>query len=343
MRVFKRAGSPSWQYELSTPTGKKRYSAKTTVKKDAVFLATYKQQQVNNMVLFDKKPCITLGEACRRYLEEQQGKAPATYLNAKFNVRHLLDGTVWHSETAFESIKASQVLKLQMLKRPLSNNSINHLTTALVTMKNRAEIWDVQGPEFKVKKLKVGKKFRYLMDGEEELLLAACQNRDLKDLIIMLVDTGLRIGDAVRVMWSDINEEHGNARIFLFTAKTDEAITLPVTKRLKEVLARRLELSYSAYVFPHAKIPGAPRTPASKGIRLAAARAGLNTPEIVSARGKFTAHSLRDTYATRLIKRGLSLYDVQTMLGHSSPQQSQKYAHLTTEDIRVRVLRALEA
>lgn len=337
MRVFKRDDSPMWQIELSTPKGKQRFSAKTPIKKEAVRLGTYKQQQVNDARDYNKKMSISLKEACDKYLVEQFRKSESTYLNAKFNVRHILDGTVWPLDTPLETITANQVLKLQEAKAYLSNNSINHLTTALVTIKNRAEIWGVRAPIFKIKKLKAVQKFRYLRDGEEEKLLAECKDEDLKDLIIFLVDTGMRISEAVAAMWTDIDAEG----IVVFRNKTGNRTLLPITPRLQEILKKREANIVSAYVFPHATVSGAHRTPTTKGIRLAALRAGLNTPEIVKRFGKFTAHSLRDTYATRLVKAGLSLYQVQIMLGHASPQQTQKYAHLTTMDIGAKVLEAL--
>ena len=39
-------------------------------------------------------------------------------------------------------------------------------------------------------------------------------------------------------------------------------------------------------------------------------------------------HDLRHTYASMLINSGVSLYEVQTLLGHSSMQMTQRYAHL---------------
>ncbi len=46
-------------------------------------------------------------------------------------------------------------------------------------------------------------------------------------------------------------------------------------------------------------------------------------------KGKFTPHSLRDSYASILIQSGeVALYDLQEILGHTTPQMTQKYAHL---------------
>jgi integrase len=41
-----------------------------------------------------------------------------------------------------------------------------------------------------------------------------------------------------------------------------------------------------------------------------------------------TIHTLRHTHATRLIQNGLSVYEVQTVLGHTDPKTTMRYAHL---------------
>ena len=40
-------------------------------------------------------------------------------------------------------------------------------------------------------------------------------------------------------------------------------------------------------------------------------------------------HDLRHTFASLLINKGVSIYEVQQLLGHSSIQMTQRYAHLT--------------
>lgn len=305
-------------------------------------MATFKQQQVNDERLYDREPKITLGEACTRYVQEQERKAQQTFKLAKWNVHHILDGTVWTPKTVFNTVTTYQVEELKRLKSHLSAVSLNHLTTALTTMRNRAEVWGVQVPKFKVKKLKVVPKVRYLLPGEEQRLLDACTTQDVKDLVITLVDTGLRLGDAVGLLWTDLVEHGGGKYLDILTCKTCTQLLIPVTSRLEVVLQKRQSGSVSPFVFP-GKHPGKPRQPTSKGIRAAATRAGLNSPELVARYGKLTAHSLRDTFATRLVKQGLSLYQVQVMLGHSSPVMSQKYAHLATADIGDKVKQALES
>jgi integrase len=342
LRVYKRNGSDIWQIELSTPNGKKRFSSKTSLKREAIQIATYQQQVINDSSNYGKSRSMSLFDACAAYLDDQSHKEKATYANAKFNVLHLLDGSIWSPDVPFETLTSRDIIKLQKLKsETLKPASINHITTALTTMRNRADVWEILEPPFKVKKLKTVAKFRHLNDGEEEKLLDAMKEQDLKDLTVFLLDTGMRISEAVATMWTDRTSENGVECLVTYRGKTGIRSLLPITKRLLEVLERREETSISAYVFPHKTKIGAHRTTATKALILAAGRAGLNTPEIVSKLGKFVGHSCRDTYATRLIRAGCTLYEVQTMLGHASPIMTQKYAHLSTGDIGSKVLRAL--
>lgn len=47
-------------------------------------------------------------------------------------------------------------------------------------------------------------------------------------------------------------------------------------------------------------------------------------------------HDLRHTYASLLVNKGVSLYEVQQLLGHSSAQVTQRYAHLAPNTLHRR-------
>ena len=45
-------------------------------------------------------------------------------------------------------------------------------------------------------------------------------------------------------------------------------------------------------------------------------------------------HDLRHSFASFLVNAGRSLYEVQMLLGHSSPKTTMRYAHLSSDSLR---------
>jgi site-specific recombinase XerD len=50
--------------------------------------------------------------------------------------------------------------------------------------------------------------------------------------------------------------------------------------------------------------------------------------------GRLHFHSLRHTFATWLVQNGVSIYEVQNLLGHSSIAVTQVYAHLAPSQLQ---------
>jgi integrase len=106
---------------------------------------------------------------------------------------------------------------------------------------------------------------------------------------------------------------------------------LTMTGRLREVMQRRYAArGNSAYVFAGYTDDDedTPRGRGTKAIRNAIDRAGLNAPATIKRDGRATTHTLRDTFASWLVQRGVSLFKVQALLGHADPRMTMKYAKL---------------
>jgi integrase len=96
--------------------------------------------------------------------------------------------------------------------------------------------------------------------------------------------------------------------------KTDNSSRLTMTGRLREVVQRRYTArGNSANVFLGYSDDGddTPRGKSTRAIRNAIERAGCNSNVAqVKREGRATCHTFRDTFASRLVQRGVSPFKV---------------------------------
>ncbi|RDI02885.1 site-specific recombinase XerD [Caldimonas thermodepolymerans] len=204
-------------------------------------------------------------------------------------------------------------------------------------------------------------KLRWLTLEEETALLAELERKyeeskgggkignvliqDQIDLCIFLLDTGARYNEVARLTRDVLDMERGVVN--LYRSKFGKASDLKMTARLRRMLEARLQrLGTRRYLFPAGQgrnwaDEDIPRGHATRGIQASIDAAGLNDPLKVQAMGRVTPHTFRDTFASRLIQNGFTLYEVQALLGHSSPAMTQKYAKLLVLDVSSRAAEKL--
>jgi site-specific recombinase XerD len=58
-----------------------------------------------------------------------------------------------------------------------------------------------------------------------------------------------------------------------------------------------------------------------------------------STRGKksYVGHTLRHTFASHLVMEGIPIYTVSKLLGHTDVKTTERYAHLSPEQIQVKI------
>lgn len=186
---------------------------------------------------------------------------------------------------------------------------------------------------------------RYFTQVEADALVAAT---DLvyRALIITLLETGMRIGEAVALHWHRVNMDRGTIDIVeqwdQYTRRIDaypkgkKRRTVPITDRLMEVLKARdtVRRGQQDCGFEH-EVGSTCRSEivllgprgaiidqhnfTNRPWRKALSRAGV---------GHARVHDLRHTYASRLVTRGVSLQRLQVLLGHESITTTMRYAHL---------------
>lgn len=141
---------------------------------------------------------------------------------------------------------------------------------------------------------------------------------------------GLRLSEAIQMKVEDIDSARGLIRVHGKCSK-DRYVPLPQTA-LAYLREQWKAHRNPIWIFPSAKNGdrhmAEAKMPLSKGSVQSAFRAALKQSGVSK---KASVHTLRHSYATLLLENGTNLRLIQTYLGHSSPNTTSVYTHLTSK------------
>ncbi|MBA4312667.1 MAG: hypothetical protein C0417_08555 [Chlorobiaceae bacterium] len=167
----------------------------------------------------------------------------------------------------------------------------------------------------------------YLNKEDMTSLLGKVTDIQCKNLFLVAVLTGLRLGELLNLQWSDIDLIKKVIYIKnreTFSTKNRKNRVAPINEQLLNVLILMKENASSEIVF-HSKGKHLKPNWISKAFKGYVLKTGLNE--------KLHFHSLRHTFASWLVQDGVSLYEVQKLLGHSNISVTQVYSHLQPETL----------
>ncbi|WP_089852487.1 tyrosine-type recombinase/integrase [Halomonas saccharevitans] len=167
----------------------------------------------------------------------------------------------------------------------------------------------------------------YLTDEEMSKLLNMLQthtNRPVSLVILLLLATGARRNEALKAKWEDIDLVKKTWKIPAANAKSKKSRVMPLNTAALQVLEEAHSLSSGhEYVFI-SQVTGQPIRHITAVWQRMRVAAGL--PD-------FRLHDCRHQYASMLVNKGRSLYEVQRLLGHTTPKMTQRYSHLSMETL----------
>lgn len=286
----------------------------------------------------------------RRFLEHQKAHTkPLTYeLHERICTLHIEPHV---GRLRLDQLRRAELegLKMTWLAAGTAPRTVNtRLGVAVRMLSYAANELEILDSVPKVKLLKIPKDHpRFLSEDEAAALLEASkehQRSDALDWYVMMIvglRTGLRIGELRGLQWGDIDWERGLVHV----RRTDPGrpdldpnapkgnrprivpLTPDATSALLEWYRGAKRRKPQHWVFPGAESwRGKERyTTRSEG------NCGTAMGRIAKAAGlddSVTFHTLRHTYASWLVMRGVALSAVQELLGHASIRQTERYAHL---------------
>lgn len=162
-------------------------------------------------------------------------------------------------------------------------------------------------------------------------------------IFLLLVRTGLRIGDIVTIKFSNIDWK--NNVIILSQQKTGNVLSLPLSKEVGLAIISYLKhgrpFSESDHIFLSHNAPFQPlnaHNNFNREMLIYMRRAGITRPKDA----KKGVHSLRHSFATNMLKQGVSVQNISQILGHSSVNVTETYLRVDVDQLRLCAL-GLEA
>ncbi|MBI9084200.1 MAG: site-specific integrase [Desulfobacterales bacterium] len=261
---------------------------------------------------------------------------PETARKAEEHVNNWIDPV-----TGFTPIKDIKLSHVKKIRANLAREGRSPRTQQYV-FRTFAMVWDaardeglVSGPSptksrsFRLPKVD-NERQRYLTTDEETLLLAEVKVRGeaAYRMAILSVDTGMRFKEIACLAWGCVDLEEDSIKV-LDSKGRDRY--LPMTTRVKSLLQSMEAGKGKDLVFPTRKGTVQTHVPSSftRGLADAKLNENIDDPKL-----KASFHSLRHTYASRMVQAGVDLYRVQRLLGHSTPVMTARYSKLADADLK---------
>ncbi len=144
--------------------------------------------------------------------------------------------------------------------------------------------------------------------------------RQQADIIRLLLLTGCRKNEIVRLRWQEVDGDHLNLK----DSKTGPRRVL-LNVRARAIIERRNDQSASDWVFPSVRNPAIPQGDVTRPWFLVRREASIEDVRL---------HDLRHTVASHAVMQGVPLPIVAKVLGHRNPRMTLRYAHIGDSEIQ---------
>ena len=290
---------------------------------------------------------MTVKEACEEfllYIKAVRGMADNTVTAYRNDLEQFCSMNHIGAERDISTVTTEEIRlcigQLSLKKREAS--SINRFISAVRTMFSYCRKFGhiSKNPADEVNNIKVPKRLPVFLTGAEvDKLCAMPDNKNLlwasrdKALFEMMYSSGCRLSEIAALKISDFSSGYGSAvvtgkgskdRVVYFENDAKKALEAYLKERDERFPDRSL-LNGENFVFVNQR--GSPLSNHGIAFILSKYSGPLGTNRHVNP------HALRHTFATAMISQGADVRLVQEMLGHSSISTTQRYTHVSTEQM----------
>jgi len=331
MATFRKRND-KWQARVQR-SGQSSIAKSFNTKADAIKWARNIESQLDLGVLAPKQTMPRLMPMVDRYIEEV---TPTKKVIRKSSTEPTSSRRPSLLRMQLDKITGEVVAQYRdtRLKEVSANTVRLELAFLSVVFEQCRKEWGlaVSNPVRQIRMPKPGKpRQRRLEAGEEEALLAACKASRayyLHSFVVLAIETGMRSGEMLAVTWSNVNFERCTA--FLPDTKNGSPRTVPLsTRALSAIHALPRSINGRLFRSGYHSIHNA--------FKLALTKAQATQPDSETFLRGLRFHDLRHEAVTRLFEKGLNPIEVGMVSGHKTLSMLQRYTHLRSEDLVVKL------
>jgi site-specific recombinase XerD len=252
-------------------------------------------------------------------------KAPKTFIADKAILKNFMS---FAGDRTLDSVNEKLIDKyithrLETVKKSSVNIELRHLKSAF----SKAQNWGcIERNPFKGIKLLTAPENKPRFFNQEQIneLLSVIDKQWFKEIFVFAIHTGLRRGEIVNLKWRDVDFDNSTIKVSQdsdFTTKSKKERIVPINNTVFNLLISMKR--NSEYVFANESGNKTDDGKVSKQFKYYLANAELDNT--------YTFHSCRHTFASHLVQKGVSLYIVSKLLGHSDVKTTEIYAHLSPQ------------
>ena len=171
---------------------------------------------------------------------------------------------------------------------------------------------------------------KILSDEELNVFFNECENYEYKTIFMLIYGSGLRISEATNLRIEDVDSK--NMRLFVRNGKGERERYTVLPKASLEMLRKYYQMYKpkhpEGYMFLNED--GKPLTTERLRVFFRRYRRKARISE------DFIVHSLRHSFATKLVEEGVPLVQVKELLGHSCIRSTMTYVHVANNNQKVK-------
>lgn len=192
------------------------------------------------------------------------------------------------------------------------NDKISYLSKLLTyALKNQLIPYKPYMPYLKV----ISTKEKYLTQDEIIKMLKWTKinkQKELQKIILIGLYTGLRINNILKLN----NQNYKNNCLYIYDTKVNRSFILPVSNKIKYIITnlKGFNIAYNQcyYIFNKMKKE-------------------LNLDK------QITIHTLRHTFCSNLIQKGIPITTIQKLANHKKIQTTMRYSHLSNKELEAAI------